>query len=273
MSSDRRVTTFKNPRLFKARRSQNNTKESLSAQIGDWLTMIKLRQLSQAVKALQNSENLGDFAVLKADALGAKVNPEIESQIQNVIGYCPTIDLEKLSQLPDDTFGREYARHLQANQLKPFNVSPELNNLAQRNVFALRYAVTHDIFHVLLGFDTSYAGEIGVLAFAAEQNYSKSLKISLWLAKILYPVLAPWQAKQIFANARQGRELAKRVGFMLGYRFEEHWEQPLTKVKTESGPQFAGHIQRTMTLDCLNKRFPVERAVLELLFGGCHWRS
>lgn len=88
-------------------------------------------------------------------------------------------------------FGREYVRHLQSKNLKLFNVSSHLKEMADRNIFALRYAVTHDIFHVLLGFDPSYAGEIGVLAFAAEQNYSQSLKISLLFARILqrFPLL------------------------------------------------------------------------------------
>ncbi|WP_250121441.1 ubiquinone biosynthesis protein COQ4 [Chroococcidiopsis sp. CCMEE 29] len=196
--------------------------------------MIKLKQLGQAIKALK-SEKLGDFAVLKANAFGAKMNPEIESQMQQVVGYHPRINIEKLSQLPNGTFGHEYARHMQGNNLKPFNISPELSDVAKQNVFALRYAVTHDIFHVLLGFDTTYAGEIGVLAFASEQNYSKGLKIGLWMAMAIYPILAPSQFKDIFANVRKGREMGRKVKFMLGYRFEEHWEQPLDEVKAELG--------------------------------------
>jgi ubiquinone biosynthesis protein Coq4 len=124
---------------------------------------------------------------------------------------------------------------MKASQLKPFNISPEYEDIAKRNVFALRYVVIHDILHVLLGFDTSYAGEIGVLAFATEQNYSPLLKVSLAIAKVLYPVLAPWQLKEIFANVRKGQELAKKAKFLLGVRFEEYWERPLSEVKTELG--------------------------------------
>lgn len=99
----------------------------------------------------------------------------------------------------------------------------------------MRYAVTHDIFHVLLEFDTSYAGEIGVLAFTAEQNYSPLLKVSLTLAKVLYPILAAWQLREIFANLRKGQELAKKAKFLLGVRFEEYWERPLSEVKASLG--------------------------------------
>ena len=115
--------------------------------------MINLKQLYRAIQASQYPKNLGDFAILKADALGARIHPSVAAKMQSVVGYYPTIDLEALSQLPDESFGREYAHHMQENHLTPFNVSPELDDVAQRNVFALRYAVTHDIFHVLLGFD------------------------------------------------------------------------------------------------------------------------
>lgn len=195
---------------------------------------IKFKQLYQAIQALK-SENLGDYALLKADAFGAKVNPAVESKLQQVVGYYPPIDLEKLIHYPKGSFGYEYAHHMKENHLKPFNVSPELEEIAKRNVFSLRYAVTHDIFHVLLGFDTSYAGEIGVLAFAAEQNYSPLLKVSLALAKVIYPVLAPKQLKDIFTNVRKGQELGKKAKFLLGVRFEEYWDRPLNEVKAELG--------------------------------------
>jgi ubiquinone biosynthesis protein Coq4 len=195
---------------------------------------INFPQLYRANQALK-SKNLGDFAILKADALGSKANPAIASNLQQVVGYYPPIDLEKLSQYPKGSFGREYAEHMKDNHLKPFNVSPQLDEMARRNVFALRYVVTHDIFHVLLGFDTSYAGEIGVLAFAAEQNYSPSLKISLKLARVIYSLLAPCQIKAIFANLRKGQELAKNAKFLLGIRFEEYWEQPVSEVRAELG--------------------------------------
>ena len=194
----------------------------------------KLQQL-QAIIAYKNSENLGDIAILKSDFFGAKVSPTVASKLQPVAGYYPVIDLKQLSQYPQGSFGREYANHMQANQLKPLSISPELEDIAKRNLFAWRYLVTHDIFHVLLDFDTTYAGEIGVLAFAATQNYSKSLQIGLWLAKLLYPILAPRQIKRIFANLAKGQELGKKANFLLGYRFEEHWEEPIEDVRKQLG--------------------------------------
>ncbi|MBO0352155.1 hypothetical protein J0895_24345 [Phormidium pseudopriestleyi FRX01] len=171
---------------------------------------IQVKPLYRAFQLYQKSGKFGDFALLKADALGAKATPNLAGRLAGVAGYYPEINVEQLLQYPPGTFGREYAKYLTSNRLKPFNVSPEFEAIAQRNVFALRYAVTHDIFHCLLGFDTSYAGEIGVLAFAAAQNYSPSLKISLTCAKILYPLLAPPQRRAIGANLAKGQALGKQ---------------------------------------------------------------
>lgn len=190
----------------------------------------------QKIKKLityRHSPNLGDFAILKSDLLAAQMNPDMAVKMQHVVGYHPPIDLDLLITYPPNSFGREYAEHMRCNQLQPLNISPELEEIAQRNVFALRYAVTHDIFHVLLGFDTSYAGEIGVLAFAVAQNYSPSLRIGLGLAKILYPIIAPFQIKAICQNLQIGEKLGKQAEFLLEYRFEEHWDKPTNQVRRD----------------------------------------
>ena len=59
----------------------------------------------------------------------------------------------------------------------------------------------------LLKADAFYAGEIGVLAFAVSQKYSKLQIISLWIAQVLYPILAPQQFKSILVNLRQGKQM------------------------------------------------------------------
>ncbi|WP_017299441.1 Coq4 family protein [Nodosilinea nodulosa] len=199
--------------------------------------MLRPKQLLEAIRRVrsQSPTHLGDFAVLKADALGAQANPEVLAQLEPVVGYYPPIDLEALSQLPQGSFGYEYAHHMQINHLSPFTVSPDLDQVARRNVFALRYAITHDIFHVLLGFDTSYAGEIGVLAFAAAQNYSRSQRLGLWLASALYPIMAPGQIRNIFANRRRGLALGQQARCLLSVRFEELWALPLDTVKQDMG--------------------------------------
>ena len=197
--------------------------------------MVNLNKLYLAYKISKNPEQAGDFALLKSSAFGARANRLTEAKMQSVRGYYPEIDLEKLSQLPLGTFGYEYARYMQKNKLQPIKISPEFAEIARSNVFATRYAVTHDIFHLLLGFDTSYAGEIGVLAFAVEQNYSRMLNFSLFPAMVIYSAIAPTQFRSILANIRRGKQMARKASFLLNYRFEDYWTKPIDTVRLDLG--------------------------------------
>lgn len=200
--------------------------------------MINLKQLYLAYKISKNPERAGDFALIKSNVFGARANRSTEAKMQSVKGYYPEINLQKLGQLPPVTFGYEYARYMQENKLQPIQISPELAEIAQSNVFATRYAVTHDMFHVLLGFDTSYAGEIGVLAFAVEQNYSRMLNFSLFPAAVIYSAIAPTQFKSILANIYRGKQMAKKATFLLNYRFEDYWATPIATIRSNLGIEF-----------------------------------
>ena len=197
--------------------------------------MVDLKKLYLVYKVFKNPEKAGDFALLKSDFFGARANRSTEAKMQSVKGYYPAIDLEKLSQLPPQTFGYEYARYMQKNKLQPIKISPELADIARDNVFAARYAITHDMFHLLLGFDTSYAGEIGVLAFAVEQNYSRMLNFSLFPAMVIYSAIAPTQFKFILANMQRGKHKAQKARFLLNYRFEDNWSLPIDTVRSDLG--------------------------------------
>ncbi len=197
--------------------------------------MIKPRQLLRAWRLHKAGGPLGDFAVLKSDGLGARLAPERGAEVAAVRGYAPPIDLALLRRMPEDSFGRAYARHMDDNRLQPIAVSPELRAELADNVFVLRYPATHDMFHVLLGFDTSWAGEIGVLGFAAAQGTSRGLQLGFVLAWLLYPIFAPRSARRIWACARQGRAMGRRAVFLLGMRLEELFDRPLEAVRRELG--------------------------------------
>ncbi|GAA6614608.1 hypothetical protein [Scytonema sp. NUACC26] len=60
-------------------------------------------QKIKALEAHRKSNHLGDFAILKSDLLGAKVEPTVASKLQRVVGYHPYINLEELSKYPQET--------------------------------------------------------------------------------------------------------------------------------------------------------------------------
>ena len=207
---------------------------------------IELKPLFRVCKAALNSSNPADFALLKAVLLGAKANPAIAHALEPMRGYYPAIDLTKLIALPQGSLGYEYALYMQLNKLQPLQISAELEEIARRNTFAFRYIVTHDLFHVLLDFDTSYAGEIGVLAFAVAQQYSRWQNIGLHIAKYLYPLLSPRQSSSIAANLRRGKQLGQTANFLLNYPFEANWHRPLTELRRELSIELNGSEPRSL---------------------------
>ena len=78
------------------------------------------------------------------------------------------IDFETLSNLPDHSLGRTYAQHMLARKLNP-NFFPKLIE-TDRYAFLLTHLYeTHDLWHVVTGFDTDVVGELGLQAFYLAQ--------------------------------------------------------------------------------------------------------
>lgn len=197
--------------------------------------MASIRRFIQAVHRYYTTGEVGDVAFLKINLFKAGVNPAIKDQLQELAGYYPKIDPDQLSQLPPGTLGYEYAQHMRKNGIQPLNISPDLHEAADRNPFALRYVVTHDMFHVLLGFDTSYAGEIGVYSFVVAQNYSRLLHVFHPVAQVLYPVIEPRRIKETRSFFRLGKVLGQQAQCLLTYRFEDNWERPIADVRSQLG--------------------------------------
>ncbi|MEO0374874.1 MAG: Coq4 family protein [Cyanobacteria bacterium P01_A01_bin.17] len=197
--------------------------------------MVRIKRFIQSIRDYYAEGQAGDIAFLKFKLLGLSATPEILSQLQGLEGYAPNIDLAALSQLPVGTFGYEYAQHMHRNGIHPLVISADLQAEAQQDPFALRYTVTHDMFHVLLGFDTSYAGEVGVFAFMTAQNYSKFFKVALPIVSKIYPLLFWGQKRQIKAHLQTGKALGEQAQCLLAYRLEDHWTRPLVDVRSELG--------------------------------------
>ena len=197
--------------------------------------MATFKRFIKAIRDYYQKGEAGDIAFLKIELLRIGGNADLSAQLQNVAGYYPTVDLDKLSQLPEGTLGYEYAQHMKKHNIHPLEISPDLIEAAKANPFALRFTATHDIFHILLGFDTTYAGEVGVLGFTIAQGYSKFLQAYEPIVKHLYPLILRSQAQQIRANLDRGKALGEQAKCLLVYRFEDNWSRPIEDIRAELG--------------------------------------
>lgn len=195
--------------------------------------MATFRRFIKAIADYYQKGEAGDIAYLKIELLRIGGSSTLLAKLQVLRDRNSTLDLEELTQLPEGTLGYEYARHLKQHNIQPLEISPDLIEAAKTNPFALRYIATHDIFHVLLGFDTSYAGEIGVLGLTIGQNYSKFLNAYEPIVKHLYPLIFRSQAEQIRTNLGRGKAIGEQAECLLVYPFEDNWSRPIEDVRAE----------------------------------------
>jgi ubiquinone biosynthesis protein COQ4 len=187
--------------------------------------------LLSAVRAYREGR-VGDAAAYKAAALGTPAYPEVEQGLKQLRQPFPRLDLATLAALSVGTFGHAYARFMAANQLTPLSVSSAVaSELEGPNTLAVRYTLLHDTFHVLLGFDTSLAGELGVWSFVAEQRYSPTHQHAAALARTLYPLARHSQISALRAARRRGETLAHDVPCLIVQPIEEYWSEPLAIVR------------------------------------------
>ena len=197
--------------------------------------MTTFRRFIKALKDYYQKGEAGDIAYLKIELLRIEGNSDLLARLQNVTDYYPKLNLEELGQLPEGTLGYEYAQHMKKHHIQPLEISRDLIEAAKTNPFALRFVATHDIFHILLGFDTTYAGEIGVLGFTIGQNYSRFLNTYETIVKHFYPLVFRSQAKQIRSNLSRGKAMGEKAQCLLAYPFETNWSRPIEEIRTELG--------------------------------------
>jgi len=77
--------------------------------------------------------------------------------------------LQELQQLPEGTLGNAYASQLLALNLSPDDLLPKGEIKTDLDYIQLRLRQTHDIMHLITGFKTNAAGEIGLQAFNLAQ--------------------------------------------------------------------------------------------------------
>ena len=185
---------------------------------------------------------LGDVAVLKLDAL-AKPPRGLAERLVGIEGYAPDHDLKELRALPEGTLGRSYADLLDARGLEPLRISDSMKERFRKKPYPLRFTTTHDLHHLLTGFDTGVAGEAGVAAFMVGQGSANFRWGLLRVMRWLYALVSPSNAGAVWHNIRLGRELGRDAGLVMAYPLEDNFSRSLADVRWELGlpdPRAAG---------------------------------
>ena len=140
-------------------------------------------------------------------------------------------DVDKLMELPADTLGGAYARHMKQNGLVP-DYYHDVPLTHRMNYLRLRIHQTHDIWHVLTGFGPDEYGEIGIQGFYFGQFTSGQAALigaAFILKSVLRGKLA--EVEKFVDNFCEGYCNGKRAEPLLSVRWEDLWAEKLDAVR------------------------------------------
>lgn len=158
------------------------------------------------------------------------VRQRLERQAKHLKEQPLRIDLSELAKLPADTLGGSYARHMLALGFDP---NAFTNVFKDEDWLDQRAAVSHDIYHVVTGFDASHLGEYGLAAFSVVQYRDMLNAFVLSFAPV--SLLRPDWTLPLLRNLWRGFRLGRQCQPIIGYAFEKNWEKPLSQVRQELG--------------------------------------
>jgi ubiquinone biosynthesis protein Coq4 len=139
------------------------------------------------------------------------------------------VDLAELLELPPDTLGGAYARHMLVQGFTPETfINPELD----REPFDHRLAIAHDVQHIMTGFDSEPLGEFGLAAFMFVQYWDLlNLFVLSWVPWFM---LGNWKSiPQLLANLVRGFSSGWRARALVAYPYECNWHKSIEKVRQE----------------------------------------
>ncbi len=178
--------------------------------------------LGIALNAPQFPRFLARFTAEDQDGRLLREQPSIDSK---------SVDFDRLMSLPETTLGGAFARHMKKNNLDPdlFQAPPGLPTMVA--YVAKRVRQTHDIWHLLTGYDTDVPGELALQAFYyGHMRLPSSLALSV-LGTARY--LSKFPNRQLVAMVRDGYRRGKLATFLPTVRWEELWEMRLADVRTK----------------------------------------
>jgi ubiquinone biosynthesis protein COQ4 len=144
----------------------------------------------------------------------------------------PPYDLNKLLQCPPDSLGYAYATKMQDTALYT-DLYSDLAIDPEASYVEARLGQTHDIWHVITGFDTSVEDEIGLQAFHLAQFPYPLAAMLIANALIAETLLDPQSLPRLLRAIEKGWALGEQSKPLFAQKWELSWEQPIEQLRQE----------------------------------------
>ena len=131
--------------------------------------------------------------------------------------------------MPPDTLGGAYARHMKANGLEPDFYNDGEVPRHRMHFLRLRVRQTHDIWHVITGFDTDPIGELGVKSVEVAQTRRPMAAVVASGGLLRFRLHEPEDLGKVLAAVSAGYQMGIQSKLLLAQRWEQHWDRPLAE--------------------------------------------
>ncbi|MBD1845842.1 hypothetical protein H6F89_21020 [Cyanobacteria bacterium FACHB-63] len=142
-----------------------------------------------------------------------------------------TPDLDKLLNCPQDSLGFYYAAEMKRTGLQP-DFYRKITVEDDYSYIALRMRQTHDIWHIVTGFDTNFADEMALQAFTLAQTRSP-LAVAILAATITYALKSSIPLNPLVERMQQGWKMGENAHPFLAQKWEKDWEKPLSEWRAD----------------------------------------
>ncbi|PSN16215.1 hypothetical protein C7293_03590 [filamentous cyanobacterium CCT1] len=197
------------------------------------LTGIDWSELGAAYRAFLSNPAAGILHILAAGRRSQWqrwVDNRLERQAAHLAHRTIAVDLDALVQLPPDTLGGAYARHMLRCGFDPATF---MTDEANREWLRQRTAISHDIYHIYTGFDASPIGEFGVAAYTLVQ-YRDLLNVFV-LSFVPLSLTNPLWTVPLLRALGRGFRMGMKGRAAIAYPPELNWDKPLAIVRQELG--------------------------------------
>lgn len=154
----------------------------------------------------------------------------IDADVVRKRKFISKVDLTKLSKYPLGTLGSAYAEHMISNGLD-IDFYSTLDVVDDATFIMMRLRQTHDLWHVVTGFDVSVHGEIRLQAFMSAQMHSPLAPFLLGGILIKTGLQNSKESAEIIESIALGWQMGRRANSLFGVDWDEHWKTDLSEFR------------------------------------------
>lgn len=144
------------------------------------------------------------------------------------------MDLDVLGQLPEGTLGHEYVRFMRKHGLDPASlpVKPVEDEVS---FIEAHMRETHDLWHVVTGFEPNVAGELGLQAFYLAQ-FPNRVAMAILSAGMLNTLIFGFEDSGArMTQISRGWQLGRQARPLFGTDWKQLWAMPISEVRARLG--------------------------------------